>query len=170
MLSSTICQTAAAYRCEECATAGPGDLSLLMPASFGEILLGIYTRDARSVYSSLSHPSLNLLDRYFGIIQAGYRAVLQGLPDRITPTSDTLVSEVIPATPPGTESPTTPHSHSRNPSLTLPETPHSSGIKNNNFTTVGPSFVPPSPSRKKSSKRPRDANAGNDSPPRRKKH
>jgi deoxynucleoside triphosphate triphosphohydrolase SAMHD1 len=32
-----------------CSKAGPGDISLLMPASFGEVLLRVYTRDARRV-------------------------------------------------------------------------------------------------------------------------
>ncbi|EPQ59809.1 HD-domain/PDEase-like protein [Gloeophyllum trabeum ATCC 11539] len=48
-----------------CETAGPGDVSLLMPSVFGEVLLRVYTKD----------------ERFFGIVQAGYRAVLAEMPE-----------------------------------------------------------------------------------------
>lgn len=44
-----------------CANACRGDYSVLMPDIFAEVLLRVYTKDVQ----------------YFGIIQAGYRAVLQ---------------------------------------------------------------------------------------------
>ena len=33
----------------ECSVPGPGDISLLMPAVFGEVLLRVFTRDAQYV-------------------------------------------------------------------------------------------------------------------------
>ncbi|KZT13237.1 HD-domain/PDEase-like protein [Laetiporus sulphureus 93-53] len=48
----------------KCQSAQPGDISLLMPAVFGEVLVRIYTRDSR----------------FHGLIQAGYNALLTTLP------------------------------------------------------------------------------------------
>jgi len=47
-------------RPNECFYAKRGDLSLLMPANFAEVLLRVYTKDVR----------------FFGIVQAGYRSLL----------------------------------------------------------------------------------------------
>ncbi|KAF8271686.1 hypothetical protein EI94DRAFT_1872018, partial [Lactarius quietus] len=47
-------------RPNECFSARRGDLSLLMPAHFAEVLLRVYTKDVR----------------FFGIVQAGYRSLL----------------------------------------------------------------------------------------------
>ncbi|KDQ65179.1 hypothetical protein JAAARDRAFT_168116 [Jaapia argillacea MUCL 33604] len=54
---------------DKCATPGPGDVSLLMPAKFAEVLLRIYTKE----------------DRFFGIVQAGYRAILKNRQDDLSP-------------------------------------------------------------------------------------
>ncbi|KAK7696469.1 hypothetical protein QCA50_001126 [Cerrena zonata] len=53
-----------------CLSAEPGDISLLMPAVFGEVLLRVYTRDSR----------------FFGLVQAGYRECLKKF-KRDTPSS-----------------------------------------------------------------------------------
>ncbi|KZT23172.1 HD-domain/PDEase-like protein [Neolentinus lepideus HHB14362 ss-1] len=53
---------------DRCENAGPGDMSYLMPSVFSEVLLRVYTKD----------------ERFYGIIQAGYRAVLANMPE-ITP-------------------------------------------------------------------------------------
>ncbi|KAF9782073.1 hypothetical protein BJ322DRAFT_1074190 [Thelephora terrestris] len=100
----------------ECSKAEPGDISSLMPATFGEVLLRIYTRDVR----------------FFGLIQHGYRLILQDLPP--LPEGEFPTSGLdYPSTPTraGTASPV-----------------RSSGgrvFSNNSFTTVGPGYVPPSP-------------------------
>jgi len=128
---------------DQCAQAGPGDLSILMPAVFGEVLLRVYTRDVR----------------YFGIIQAGYREVLKALPDRVSPSLPEPSAPVVERTP---SPPSTPRGHSRNTSFTFPApnvTPVSKAFSNNTFTTVAPNFVPRSPTqehRKPRSKRERD--------------
>jgi hypothetical protein len=47
----------------ECSPPGPGDISLLMPASFGEVLLRVYTRDVQYVITASSLPlSSSILD------------------------------------------------------------------------------------------------------------
>ncbi|TFK53350.1 HD-domain/PDEase-like protein [Heliocybe sulcata] len=58
-----------------CENAGPGDMSQLMPEVFGEVLLRIYTKD----------------QRFYGIVQAGYRAVLANMRE-ITPLPDGVTS------------------------------------------------------------------------------
>lgn len=50
-------------RPNECFHAQRGDLSLLMPNHFGEVLLRVYTKDVR----------------FFGIVQAGYRSLMQSM-------------------------------------------------------------------------------------------
>ncbi|TDL18439.1 HD-domain/PDEase-like protein [Rickenella mellea] len=123
----------------QAAKAGRGDVSQLMPKCFGEVLLRIFTRDVR----------------YFGIIQAGYRAVLRSLPDD-------LDDNPRPPTPPLTESeqPATPGRDSRRGSVTEhlsqlssshPKAGGSTGSRaspfwNNSFTQVPKNYVPPSPS------------------------
>ncbi|KAJ6544294.1 hypothetical protein B0H19DRAFT_1170253 [Mycena capillaripes] len=72
----------------KCARAQKGDYSMLMPATFAEVNLTIFTK----------HP------QYLGLVQAGYRAVLKSIPD-------------IP-TPPTVEPPSTPtRGHSRASSM-----------------------------------------------------
>lgn len=100
----------------ECSRAEPGDISSLMPATFGEVLLRIYTRDVR----------------FFGLIQHGYRLILQGLPS--SPEEEPPTS--------GSDQPSTP----TRVGTTSPA--RSSGgrvFSNNSFTTVKPGYIPPSP-------------------------
>jgi len=87
-----------------------------MPATFGEVLLRIYTRDVR----------------FLGLIQHGYRLILQGLPS--------LPEEELAAS--GSDQPSTP-ARARTASPV-----RSSGgrvFSNNSFTTVKPGYVPLSP-------------------------
>jgi deoxynucleoside triphosphate triphosphohydrolase SAMHD1 len=96
--------------------------------------------------------------RYFGIIQTGYRRVLETIPDRFSPGPEIPPEESGSLTPPATEPPTTPRSQSRNASFSLTgtgdKTPLGSSSKylNNAFTTVPPTFAPPSPTRNKKAK------------------
>ncbi len=126
--------------------ASRGEYSNLMPQYFAEVLLRIYTKKAG----------------LFGLIQAGYRAILakmQALDESAELGATTAIagagaSTVTPGTttvptPPATEAPSTPPAHSRQGSMTL--IPGGSGaatpFSNNSFTTVEPTFVPPSPTR-----------------------
>jgi len=133
------------HRPNECSIAEWGDISLLMPASFAEVLLRVYTRDVR----------------YFGVIQAGYRRVLQTMP-----VLDAVGLSTV--TPPATEPPSTPRSHSRNPSLgtvagtmSRGNTPKAAATPfarpNNVYTTVSMNHSPASPTR---NKRDRDTDDG----------
>ncbi|KAF8164734.1 hypothetical protein B0H34DRAFT_686383 [Crassisporium funariophilum] len=121
-----------------------GDYSGVMPQYFAEDLLRVYTKKSQ----------------FFGLVQAGYRAILASMPDQLeaSPPPETLAaSGVVGPTPPATEAPSTPtQTHSRTGSFTLLtgggisasaggeviNTPFS----NNSFTTVPPSFAPRSPS------------------------
>lgn len=101
-----------------------------MPATFGEVLLRIYTRDVR----------------FFGLIQHGYRLILQDLPS--SPEEELLVSgSDYPSTPTraGTESPAR----------------SSAGrvFSNNSFTTVEPGYAPPSPTAEHVKRRREDRSA-----------
>ncbi|KAI0285127.1 hypothetical protein BGY98DRAFT_947337 [Russula aff. rugulosa BPL654] len=58
-------------RPNECFRAQRGDLSLLMPNKFGEVLLRVYTKDVR----------------FFGIVQAGYRSLVERMSALSEPTS-----------------------------------------------------------------------------------
>ncbi|KAH9061981.1 hypothetical protein EDB87DRAFT_1608653 [Lactarius vividus] len=58
-------------RPNECFRARRGDLSLLMPAHFAEVLLRVYTKDVR----------------FFGIVQAGYRSLLARIANESVSTS-----------------------------------------------------------------------------------
>ncbi|KAI0317682.1 hypothetical protein OF83DRAFT_1120014 [Amylostereum chailletii] len=81
----------------KCAKAGRGDLSLLMPEKFAEVLLRVYTKHAR----------------FSGIVQAGYRALVQRVVnehhDESQPPSPTAATLVEP--------PSTPRARSRVRSL-----------------------------------------------------
>lgn len=68
----------------EAAKAESGDFSTLMPSCFGEVLLRIYTKDKQ----------------YFGLVQAGYRGVIESLH---------LDHSAIPLSPPITEVGATPN-------------------------------------------------------------
>jgi len=120
--------------------AGRGDYSNLMPQYFAEDLLRIYTKKTN----------------YFGPVQVGYRAVLKKLADQY-PDLDVGIpatfSDPIAPTPPATEAPTTPKSHSRNVSFTFGNAGAGSGLgttpfSNNTFTTVSPTFIPGSPTQR----------------------
>ena len=140
---------------EESMKASRGEYSNLMPQYFAEVLLRIYTKKAG----------------LFGLIQAGYRAILakmQALDESaelgtataaiagagastVTPGTTTTTTTTVP-TPPATEAPSTPSpAHSRKGSMTLIPGGGGSGaatpFSNNSFTTVEPTFVPPSPTR-----------------------
>lgn len=102
-----------------------------MPTCFAEELLRVYTKNTD----------------YFGIVQVGYRAVLEQMG---TMNDDSAFEDSFPLpllnnaerTPAATEAPSTPRQFSRNPSMTFGTAPFS----NNSFTTVSPTFRPPSPS------------------------
>lgn len=78
----------------EAAKADLGDFSTLMPSCFGEILLRVYTKDKQ----------------YFGLVQAGYRAVIEKL--GLGPSEVEDGGQQHPMTPPITEAPTTPRTRS----------------------------------------------------------
>ena len=114
-----------------------------MPSYFAEELLRVYTKNTD----------------YFGIVQAGYRAVLRqmGMMNDDSAFEDSFPLPLLDdaeRTPAATEAPTTPRQFSRNPSMTFGTAPFS----NNSFTTVSPTFRPPSPSaaHKKSQKKKRN--------------
>lgn len=111
----------------ECSRAEPGDISSLMPATFGEVLLRIYTRDAQ----------------FFGLIQHGYRLILQGLPS--SPREELSTSD-RPSTPTrvGTVSPD--------------RASGGQAFSNNSFTTVEPGYVPLSPTAEHVKRRREDGN------------
>ena len=67
-----------------------------MPAEFGEIQLYIYTRESRYGLSSF-HRSMSFIvlgHRFQGIIQAGYRKVVEGLNAMLLEQSGSRSSEV----------------------------------------------------------------------------
>lgn len=144
------------------AKAGPGDYCSLMPAYFAEVLLRVYTKQTD----------------FFGIVQAGYRAVLAELEKMSTSGDEGDFMDSFPfpsltnheaTTPPTTDPPSTPRALSRNqssgfgvgslsrnssanfgPGTFSRHTSANFGIapfSNNNFTTVSPTFRPPSPTR-----------------------
>jgi len=77
--------------------------------------------------------------RYFGVIQAGYREVLQtmSISDEVDLTTVTRAA---------TEAPSTPRSHTRNRSFGTAPLPGSTTRLNNSFMTVPPNHAPTSPS------------------------
>ena len=105
-----------------------------MPSYFAEELLRVYTKNTD----------------FFGIVQAGYRAVLEQMEQMSMTNDDSAFEDSFPLpllnnaerTPATTEAPSTPRQFSRNPSMTFGTAPFS----NNSFTTVSPTFRPPSPS------------------------
>jgi hypothetical protein len=77
--------------------------------------------------------------RYFGVIQAGYREVLQTM-------SITDEVDLTTITRPATEAPSTPRSHTRNRSFGTAPLPGSTTRSNNSFMTVPSDHAPTSPS------------------------
>ncbi|KAH7927042.1 HD-domain/PDEase-like protein [Leucogyrophana mollusca] len=145
---------------DECRHAEAGDVSLLMPSSFAEVLLRIYTKDSR----------------FFGLIQAAYRQVLKSMPEHYASlfSDENRHAPLVEAvTPPPTEAPSTPQTLSRDPSLTVVNTTRAfrrtPSFSDNQFTTVPPDYQNRSPSRSKpKSKRTRDRHEASDvdEPPR----
>ncbi|KIM40306.1 hypothetical protein M413DRAFT_446483 [Hebeloma cylindrosporum] len=119
----------------ESSKAERGVYSNLMPQYFAEHVLRIYTKKTD----------------HFGLVQAGYRAVLASLQKKY-PDLDVgmpvFTSDQLAPTPPATEAPTTPKAHSRTTSYTaLGGGSGTTPFSNNSFTTVPQTFVPGSPSR-----------------------
>jgi hypothetical protein len=73
----------------ECFHAQRGDLSLLMPNQFGEVLLRVYTKDVRFVLHLIACPAVLFRrhSRFFGIVQAGYRSLMQRMTAQSEPTN-----------------------------------------------------------------------------------
>ena len=73
----------------ECFHVQRGDLSLLMPEQFGEVLLRVYTKDVRFVLHVIDCPDVLFRrhSRFFGIVQAGYRSLIQHMTAQSEPTS-----------------------------------------------------------------------------------
>lgn len=127
-----------------------GDYSGLTPQWFAEDFLRVYTKKPQ----------------FFGLVQAGYRAVLANMPNEFdlerpeTAVVPSIVESMAP-TPPATEAPSTPKAkgHSRDSSFTFPSAsgPSTTLFSNNSFTTVPPTFTPGSPSQ--NSKKRRSASA-----------
>ncbi|CAL1701912.1 unnamed protein product [Somion occarium] len=101
---------------KSCRAAEPGDISLLMPAVFGEVMLRVYTRESR----------------FFGLVQAGYRECLKQFnPEGMSQSTDGTKTPIL-------DSGTAASSSSSVASL-------STRWQDNKFTTVGINFQPPSP-------------------------
>ncbi|KAF8812642.1 HD-domain/PDEase-like protein [Phlegmacium glaucopus] len=123
-----------------------GDYSGMTPQWFGEDLLRVYTKKPQ----------------FFGLVQAGYRAVLATMPNEfdLTRPETSAIPDPMAPTPPSTETeaPSTPKAdgHSRNSSFTFSSAPLSATttpFSNNSFTTVPPSFAPSSPPRNSKKRR-----------------
>lgn len=124
-----------------------GDYSGMTPPWFAEYLFRVYTKKPQ----------------FFGLVQAGYRAVLANMPTQFDlERPETLVTpsnlDSTALTPPATQAPSTPKTkdHSRNNSFTFPVASASSTttpFSNNSFTTVPPSFAQDSPSQSSIRKR-----------------
>ncbi|KAK1219456.1 hypothetical protein PQX77_017828 [Marasmius sp. AFHP31] len=128
------------YSRSDCYQAQPGDYSTIMPKSFAEVMMRVYTKKPQ----------------FFGVIQAGYRTVLHKIPDDIDIDRDygtSSIGETTIATPPATEAPSSPRTDSVE---TLPGTSTGTrsvkplskkGSELNRFMTVNPSYAPSSPSK-----------------------
>ncbi|KAG1740233.1 uncharacterized protein EDB91DRAFT_1133849 [Suillus paluster] len=117
-----------------CRRAESGDVSLLMPEKFGELLLRVYTRE----------------ERFMGLVQAAYRHVLRSLPNTPDETAEIAISV---QTPPATEPPSTPRTLTRAISLGMPSSRTSRpfgrtpSYSDNQFTTLPPNCQSRSPTR-----------------------
>jgi len=133
---------------DRCAQADHSDISLLMPPTFGEALLRVYTRDTR----------------FYGLVQAGYRELLKTIPDPQRPAPDSQATEdpdpfadepevllMGPSlTPPTTEEPSTPPRKQRSfsrvksaPGVFGPR--EKTPFTNNTFMQVPKNYKPVSP-------------------------
>ena len=124
----------------------------MTPKWFAEDFLRVYTKKPQ----------------FFGLVQAGYRAVLAKMPNEIDferletlVVPNTLDLDSMAPTPPATEAPSTPKAkgHSRDNSFSFASASGASNtpFSNNSFTTVPPTFTPGSPSR--TSKKRRNASS-----------
>jgi hypothetical protein len=127
-----------------------GEYSGMTPQWFAEDFLRVYTKKPQ----------------FFGLVQAGYRAVLANMPNQSDlDRPETLVVpgilDSMAPTPPATEAPSTPkakaHSRDNSFSFLTASLPSATPFSNNSFTTVPPTFTPGSPSR--NSKKRRSASA-----------
>ena len=119
----------------------------MTPQWFAEDFLRVYTKKLQ----------------FFGLVQAGYRAVLANMPNEFDlERPETLVVsstlDSMAPTPPATEAPSTPKAkvHSRDNSFTFPLSasgPSTTPFSNISFTTVPPTFTPGSPSRNSKKRR-----------------
>lgn len=123
------------------AKAGPGDYSNLRPPLFAEEVMRVYTKKSQ----------------FFGLVQAGYRAILEELERSSTPPPLAASADPGRSTPTVSEAPSTPRASSFN--LGSSGSVHVVGatpFSNNSFTTVSPGYAPPSPTRlPRKAKRPR---------------
>lgn len=116
-----------------CRRAESGDVSLLMPEKFGEVLLRIYTKE----------------ERFMGLVQTAYRHVLRSLP---IPGEAAEIATIVP-TPPATEAPSTPTALAPAFSLGVPQSRASRpfgrtpSYSDNQFTTLPPNCQSRSPTR-----------------------
>lgn len=116
-----------------CRRAESGDVSLLMPEKFGELLLRIYTKE----------------ERFMGLVQTAYRHVLRSLP---IPGETAEIATIVP-TPPATEAPSTPTALTSAFGLGVPQSRASRpfgrtpSYSDNQFTTLPPNCQSRSPSR-----------------------
>lgn len=128
-----------------CRRAESGDVSLLMPEKFCELLLRVYTKE----------------ERFIGLVQAAYRHVLRSFP---MPGGTAETATIVP-TPPATEAPSTPTALTSALGLGVPQSRTSRpfgrtpSFSDNQFTTLPPNCQSRSPTRmtSRSSKRPREA-------------
>ncbi|KAL0063992.1 hypothetical protein AAF712_009060 [Marasmius tenuissimus] len=128
------------YSPDVCYQAQPGDYSTIMPKSFAEVMMRVYTKKPQ----------------FFGVIQAGYRTILHKIPDDIDIDHNygtSSIGETTIATPPATEAPSSPRTDSVE---TLPGSSTGTrsikplskkGSELNRFMTVNPSYAPSSPSK-----------------------
>lgn len=116
-----------------CRRAESGDVSLLMPEKFGELLLRIYTKE----------------ERFMGLVQTAYRHVLRTLP---MPGEAAGIVTIVP-TPPATEAPSTPRALTSTLSFGVPQSRASRpfgrtpSYSDNQFTTLPPNCQSRSPTR-----------------------
>ena len=121
----------------------------MTPQWFSEDFLRVYTKKPK----------------FFGLVQAGYRAVLANMPNEFDlerPETLAVPSTLDSMAPtPPTEAPSTPKAkvHSRDNSLSFQSAsgPSATLFSNNSFTTVPPTFTPGSPPQ--NSKKRRSASA-----------
>ncbi|KAI3605683.1 sam domain and hd domain-containing protein 1 [Moniliophthora roreri] len=116
----------------KCRNAQPGDYSTVMPTTFAEVLMRVYTKESK----------------YHYIVQAGYRSVLESFRQAQSPPTSAEAAQI--ATPPATEAPTSPRTTSfYNPSDNASPPDANTNKRTNSmvtsfsaneFTTVTPNY------------------------------